>query len=89
MVHGLQWIGLLGEELFEQAVDVLADVLNGRHCQLALTAGEVMVKAALGRAGNFQQFIQANTVQAFTLQGVGHGVDQFVAGRGLFHGLNM
>lgn len=43
----------LGEEPFEQAVDVLADVLNGRHCQLAFTAWEMVVEAAFGRAGNF------------------------------------
>jgi hypothetical protein len=47
-------IGLLSKKLAEQAVDMPADLVDGRHRQLALTAREVVIEAALWCAGNFQ-----------------------------------
>ena len=87
--EGVERLGLVLEQRGEGLFGALADALDGGHRQFALAAGKVVVEAALGRAGLRQQFIQANAMQALALQGVGHGVDQFVAGRGLFHGLNI
>ena len=80
MVHGLERVASLAEKLGKQAVDSAADVVNRGHCQLAFTAGEVVIEAALGRAGNVQKLIQTNAMQPLALQGVGHGVNELVAG---------
>lgn len=83
----IEWVGLTLEECSKRVLGTLTDTLDGGHGQFGLAVREVVIKATLGRIGGSQQFVQTNAMQTLALQGIDHGVDQFVASS-LGHGLD-